>query len=277
MRPGRAATADLEVSPGQRQPHLVAVRAVVSPVLPGRTGAGFRERYTAAGYIKNLLVGYPYHFIPLLLLMYAASPLLVSVGKKHGRLLITAIGAYQLLLLSLVRADVTALKPLEVLVPLVVGRTMADWAVYFPLGLVYALNMRATLPRLEKVKWLLTGATVVLFALGALHWTHVIRLPLASYLSPVPLVLILPVLDRQSIPFVDALENIGKRSYGLYLTHLITLDLVLVAIAGFGRGLFRYPAALLPALFAVALLLPLFVMNSLARSRARVLYRYVMG
>jgi peptidoglycan/LPS O-acetylase OafA/YrhL len=101
--------------------------------------------------------------------------------------------------------------------------------------------------------------------------------PLAADLAPLALVLLLPVIDRRSIPLVGTLEGIGKRSYALYLTHLLVLDLMLWSIGTMGRGLFDYQVALLPILFLAALLVPLLLMNSLARSPARMIYHYVFG
>lgn len=236
----------------------------------------FGERYTTQGYLKNILVGYPFHFIPLLLLFYILSPLLVYLCRRHEFIVIGCILAGQLFLLTLLHTSILP-RSMTVLVPPVVGRTLADWAVYFPLGLVYGLYMKTALPRLHRTRLLMAAATIVLFVLGALHWTRIIRLPMAGYLSPLPLVLLLPVIERRSIPMVDLLERVGKRSYGLYLTHLLVLDLTLLALATFVPAVFAYQLALLPVLFLVALQLPLLLMNALARSRARVIYRYILG
>ena len=81
----------------------------------------------------------------------------------------------------------------------------------------------------------------------------------------------------QSIPLVRLLERIGKRSYGLYLTHLIVLDLTLLCIGTLWPMLFKYQLALLPLLFLIALAIPMFLMQQLAASRLRSIYRYVLG
>jgi len=79
------------------------------------------------------------------------------------------------------------------------------------------------------------------------------------------MVMILPVIERNAIPWVNRLESVGKRSYGLYLTNLIVLDLMLFGIGRFIPGFRQYPIAQLPVLYFFALLVPLLAMNATAR------------
>jgi len=236
----------------------------------------FGESYTLAGYLKNLLVGYPYHFIPLLLVFYLLAPLLVRLGKRHGPLLIGAIGAYQLLLLCLLHTELLPDR-LDILIPPGLSGTLADWAVYFPLGLIYGLHMRSMVPHLRKLRLPLVAATVLFFILGSLHYNGIISFPVAGSLAALAFVMLLPTIDRTSIPLVATLEGIGKRSYGLYLTHLIVLDLVLLGIGTFVPGLFHYRLALLPVLFVITLQVPMVAMKAMARSPLRSVYRYLFG
>lgn len=236
----------------------------------------FGERYSPAGYAKNLLVGYPFHFIPMLVLFYVLSPLLLRIGSRYGAVLIAVVAAYQMYLLGVLH---TAWVPqsLHVLFPPVVGRTLAVWAVYFPLGLLYGMHMRKLLPLLKRWKAVLALVAVLLFALGILHRAHEVRQLVAGFWSPIACVLLLPTIERRSIPRVDWLERIGKRSYGLYLTHLLVLDLVLWGIGAALTGLLAYRVLLLPFLLLTALIVPLVGMEALARSPARAVYRYILG
>lgn len=236
----------------------------------------FGERYSPAGYAKNLLVGYPFHFIPMLVLFYLLSPLLLRIGSRYGAALIALVAAYQMYLLGVLHTDWVP-RSLHVLFPPVVGRTLASWAVYFPLGLLYGMHMQRLLPLLKRWKTILALVTVFLFALGALHRAHEVRHLVAGFWGPVACVLLLPTIERRSIPGVALLERIGKRSYGLYLTHLLALDLALWAIGAVLTGLLAYRLVLFPALFLTALIVPLAGMEALARSRARAVYRYLLG
>ena len=88
---------------------------------------------------------------------------------------------------------------------------------------------------------------------------------------------VLPVVQRKSIPIVSRLETVGKHSYGLYLTHLIVMNLVVFTL-GLAHLQFRaFPALLFPLLIAAGLFVPLFVMSNLHLGRTRKVYRYVFG
>ena len=76
----------------------------------------------------------------------------------------------------------------------------------------------------------LVAATILLFGAGLLDVAGWLEVPWARYLCPVPLMFILPTIERKAIPAVGQLETVGKRSYGLYLTHLIVMNLVLIAL-----------------------------------------------
>lgn len=239
------------------------------------------QTFSFAGYLKNLATGYPFHFIPLLILFYLASPVLIPAARRHPWLLLGAIGGYQLLLIAIRQPEVLSINlpaPARWLNPPVVGGTFADWGVYFPLGTVFSLHAATLRPRLKQMKWFFVFATMALFVLGMLHATDAVDAPWARYFVPLPLIFIVPVVQRGSIPAVQQLEKVGKRSYGLYLTHLIVLDLSVLAIEQFARQLFAYQYLLLPLLFAVGLVIPLLVMSDMAqRKPTRKVYRYVFG
>ena len=236
--------------------------------------------YSLTGYLKNLVVGFPFHFIPLLMFYYIISPVLVILGRRLSWLLIGGIALYQLLLIWLQNPAVFPAAPaqLQLLVPPVIGSTMADWAIYFPMGLVYNLQAANTLPWLKRYRWVLILLTVLTFTAGLLDGLGVLTVPIARFITPFFLILALPTVQRSEIPLVKFFENIGKRSYGLYLTHLIVLDTTLLVIRSIFPGFIQLYVLLLPILFVVALGVPLWVMRKFAANpRTRNAYRFVFG
>jgi peptidoglycan/LPS O-acetylase OafA/YrhL len=242
-----------------------------------------QQSQSLLGYIKSLLVGFPYHFVPLLLFYYIISPLLVIVGKRFGWLLLLGIGLYQLFLMA-------AVKPMEAfgihnlpgwtwyLTPPVLRTTMADWAIYFPMGLIFSMHNAALKPQLQRWMWASLTAVALFFLLGIFNAFGIVAAPWARFLAPVPLMFLLPIINRNSIPAVSRFEQVGRRSYGIYLIHFIVLDWVLFAIHRLWPGLFGYPILIYPMLFVVALFVPLLVMEWVAkRPSTRKLYRYVFG
>lgn len=238
------------------------------------------EVYSPFGYVKNLLVGYPFHFIPLLLFFYAISPLLAPVSRRYGLPLVLLVGLYQAVLISIEFPGTFGIYPpqwAEFLSPPVLGHTLALWAIYFPLGMVVSLNLTKAKPHLRRAIWFLIPFTLVFYLLDVLHTANFLDMPAAVHVYPLTVVLIAPLVNRNSIPRVKELEIVGKSTYGLYLTHLIVIDLSLMAIFAVLPALLSFPIPMVIVLFALASAIPLATMNFVATGRTRVAYRYVFG
>ncbi len=238
------------------------------------------EVYSVPGYIKLLIVGYPYNFVPLLVFWLVLAPILVQLARRFSSVLIAIIVVYQLALLNLEYPGVlgfTFPNWAHLLKLPVLHYTLAVWGIYFPLGLIYSLNAKNITPWLQKNKVVLWAITGVFFVVGCLSIVEILKFQLAEYIYPVTFVLLLPTIKRDVIPWVRRLEEVGKHSYGLYLIHLIILDLALVAVRAVLPNLLNYRIWLMPPLFILALVVPIAIMSRVARSPARVVYRYAFG
>jgi peptidoglycan/LPS O-acetylase OafA/YrhL len=238
------------------------------------------QGFTILGYVKNLLVGYPFNFIPLLVFFYLLSPLLVRLGKRFGAVVVVVFGLYQLVLINVLNPNLLGIKfPdwMQVFVPRVVSTTLAEWAIYFPLGIVYSLHSKSLIPWLRKASWLFIAATIGLFVLHILDIASILHIPLVGTLAPLPLIGLIPLIKRDSIPMFQQLEWVGRMSYGLYLTNLITVDATIWLIQITLPKLLAYQIVLEPLLFAIALGVPLLLMWGLSRLPIRAAYRYVFG
>ncbi len=239
------------------------------------------EQYSAPGYLKNLLVGYPFHFVPLLVFYYVLSPFLARLGRSlSGLVLLILIGIYQLILLNLLNPGLLGFSfpsGFNWLAVPVLRTTLADWGIYFPLGLYYGLNARRIQPWLMKFRWLFASLTVLLYVLGLLNAFSVVNAPLARFLCPVTLIGTLPVVKRESIPALRFLERVGRRTYGVYLTHLILLNLLLALLFWLLPEVFQFAILVSLAFFLAGSFLPLLLMEFTARSPAKPAYRYLFG
>jgi surface polysaccharide O-acyltransferase-like enzyme len=241
------------------------------------------ERYAITGYVKNLLVGYPYHFVPLLIFWYVAAPLVVRFGRRHGVLLLAAIGLYQIFLLGMRDPAMFGVAHLpdwlRFFRPPVLFRSMSDWAIYFPLGLVLSMHDAALKPRLIRLRWLAVAATAVLFVLGILDAFGMMVAPWARFAAPVPLMFVLPTIDRRWVPSVRHFELLGKRSYGVYLSHFVFINLIVFLVVKSRLGLGGHAALLLfPVFFVLALGSALLLMEGMTKATpARRVYRYMFG
>ncbi|OGO06375.1 MAG: hypothetical protein A2Y73_07890 [Chloroflexi bacterium RBG_13_56_8] len=238
------------------------------------------ESYTLAEYAKNLLVGYPFHFVPILALNYLLSPFLARALRRRPYLLVGAIAAYQGFLLIVRDPGIVGFSfPnwVNYLVPPVFGNPLAEWGVYFPLGLAYGLHAERMQSWLFQYRKLFLLATVASFLVVIPPLRSVLNWPWMAYVCPVLFLLYAPSIKRNAIPLVRQLEVVGRKSYGLYLVHLIALDLVFLLLQSLVPDLLGWQAILQPLLFLLALGIPLLLMSGLASRPTRSIYRFLFG
>lgn len=241
----------------------------------------YQQTFTLFGYIKNIIVGYPYHFIPLLLLYYVLSPIIIWIINRIGPFIpLALIAAYQIMLINLLNPGSLGFEfPtwMGILKPPIVAQTMADWSIYFPLGMVYTLRSKTWTPWLEKFRNLLVVLTIAFFILTVFDATGQINLYIARYLTPFTFALAAATWSRNSIPYVKFFENQGKRAYGIYLIHFIAVNLFILALATWLPAVYQYILILVPIVFLFGLLIPNLLMNLGSRSTFRSVYRYIFG
>ena len=197
-------------------------------------------------YGRHLLVGYPFHFVPLLVFFYLISPIIVPIAKRFGWILVIGFLIYQLFLLNIKYPDALGFQfPgwANIFVIPILGGTMADWGVCFPIGVFFGMNMQKFRPWLSKYKWVFFGGAVASFLVALLDAQKIISAPLARFIGPILFLFVIPVIQRNSIPGVRRFEDVGKRSYGVYLTHLIVLDTIFLIVS-----------KLLPSCFSIFLI-----------------------
>lgn len=242
---------------------------------------GHQQVFSPVEYLKHLLVGYPFNFVPLIIFFIAIAPIMLWLTNRIGWLtVLLLVAVYQMLLILIVfpgSHNVSLPAWTAWLAPPVLSLTLADWGIYFPLGMLYALNMKTMTPWLERLRWPLLAMASGGFIATVLHGMGVWNAPLVRHIFPLAVVLLLPLIPRQAIPKVRWLENIGKYAYGLYLTHLIVIDILLLLAAALWPAALQSMLLLVPLLFLAGLYLPLVLMTLIARSRVRNLYRTLFG
>jgi peptidoglycan/LPS O-acetylase OafA/YrhL len=238
------------------------------------------ERYSLAGYLKNYIVGYPYHFVPLLLFFYTISPILAYWAKRYGSAVVVAFALYQIVLVIVkYPAEFGLILPswAEYLSPPILGYTLAMWGVYFPLGMVVALDGQRWRPWLERCRWPLVVLTLAFFVIDILNMLLPVHIWMAVYIYPLTFVLLAPQIKRQWIPAVGEFEYIGKRSYGVYFTHLLVMNLLFLGVQHWAPWLIESPLLVVSVVFLLAIGIPLLVMHLFSAMPSRMAYRYVFG
>jgi peptidoglycan/LPS O-acetylase OafA/YrhL len=212
-------------------------------------------------YIKNLLVGYPFNFVPILVAWYIISPIISRSSKPFAMVLIIGIGIYQIILINLLTPGILGIifpEWMNILIPKVLGTPIAQWGLFFPLGLFISLYSESIIPWIKKFKFLFIGLTITLFGISIASSLSLLMAPwwisLACPLSFMPL---LPLIRRKQIPFFHFMEKIGVNSYGIYLTNLIILEVCLFLIKLIMPWLLNLTIILLLVLFTITLSIPL--------------------
>lgn len=237
--------------------------------------------YSITGIIKNLLVGYPFHFVPLIVFFILISPFLLKVAQRIGwGWVIGVIVLYQLFLIftidsHLYRLDLPGWT--NYLVVPVLSRTLADWGIYFPLGMYLTLNTKVVSPILDKSKWVFGILFVVFFALAGAHALGLIRFTFTRHLYPLMFVLLAPSLKREWIPARKFFESIGKYAYGIYLIHLVFISLFLLVLRAILPWLLGQPYLLYLLIFLGALFIPLYLIKLVTHSKIAKISPYLFG
>lgn len=238
------------------------------------------DRFSLLEYGKNLLVGYPFSFVPILIFFYLISPFLVRISLRSPWLVLMAIGVYQLLTANVLRPGLLgfALPDWAFSLTLPALRVpMAIWGIFFPLGVVYGLHSKNWLPQLKRMKWLLILSAAATYSLAAMHELTLLRIPMAGLLCPVFVILAFPLIERNAIPGVEQLEQLGRSAYGLYLTNLIFISLALVFIEALARSLMGAMLLLVPIVITIAIAAPLILIKAIESSPRPIARRYVFG
>jgi peptidoglycan/LPS O-acetylase OafA/YrhL len=238
------------------------------------------EAYTVLEYVKFLLVGYPFNFVPLLVLFYLASPLLIRVAQRWPSVVLIGIGLYQLFLAFVQLPGllgVTLPAWAVYLTPPGLRLTMALWGIFFPLGLVFSLHEGAAKSLVQRGWIALAVASLGLYLLATLDVLGLIVAPLAGVVLPVAVIPLMVLVRREVIPAATSLEHLGRNAYALYLTNLLLISLVLAGALALAPLLYLVPILLAALAGAVAIALPTMAAAALARSPRPRLRLYVFG
>lgn len=236
-------------------------------------------RYDLFGYIKNLLVGFPYHFVPLIVFYYLVSPWVFALIRRFGFWLVAAVGIYQLFLTNIVypgSLGFTFPGWAQVLAPPVLAKTFADWGLFIPLGIFYSLRSTELKPKIERWFALSLVLAVALYLMAALTYLGVIAFHSAPIFASVAFIGAAICLPREKIPFARSLEKIGARAYPIYLSNLIVINLLLAGMGAVFPWAAGQPLLFTPLYFVLALFIPLSIINWIEKSpnlrKARVVF-----
>ena len=238
------------------------------------------ETYSLFGYIKNLLVGYPYNFVPILVFFILLSPILAWFSKKFPLITIALFLIYQIILLNIQLPGVLGFafpNWMVIVSPPILGLPLTLWAVFYGFGMVYIQYSEKYKKIFGSVIIPIGLFSLALYVVAVSREIGLIQFQLAEWLLPILTMLLLPFIKRNSIPFVRFFEGLGKRSYGIYFMNLIIIKLLVFLFANIFPTIFQVETLLVIILSIFTYFFTTFLIEKLEKSSARKYYRYIFG
>lgn len=238
------------------------------------------DQYSVVGYLRNLVVGYPFNFVPILVFFYFLGPILVRIGEGRPWLVLLGALVYQAICAGVLKPGLVGFKLPDWAYFLTIPgirQSMAIWGLFFPVGVVFSLHR-------SRMSAVLKRALVPVCLLTALFYTMVLAdeltsssLPIGGWLFPIAGIFLVPLIPRESIPWVSWLEWLGKMAYGLYLTNLTIITLAITFLSSWLPFLFQILVVLVAILIAVTIGVNAGLFEIISRSPAPKLRRYFFG
>jgi surface polysaccharide O-acyltransferase-like enzyme len=229
------------------------------------------------------------YFVPLLVQFYLLSPLLVRLAKKNWKLLLVAaaliqLGVQLLAYPSFLGLDLPNAAALTRLLPKWFFPTKLLW---FTLGIIIGFHLDQFKPFLQRFRWVFLAVALVAIPLGVIEWELYFHLSgqewlahhetlLDSIYGLAALLSFLAFVDVK-LPLPKTVENLGSRSYGIYLTHAIFILYAAKGIYQLAPQLLAYQIVLQPLLLLVGFGGPLAMMYVVERTSLRRFYKYIFG
>lgn len=253
--------------------------------------------FTPLEYVAMLVLGKAdggsYFFVPLLCQFYLLSPILVPLARSRPKQLLFVAGFIQaatfgLQYLKIFSAAVAEL-PLVSWVGLInYQAAFFSWTIYFTLGLVFGFHGERIKQRLAQWKWHLIGlmivaATASMFEAEIIYWTtghdnRYVPFTISSILYSLAIILDYVAFDQIRIPASGMIQQIGSKSYGVYLVHLPMIEYAARVIRQVAPWILAYQVTVFaPLMLALGLGGPLLLMALTRKSPARKYYHYVFG
>jgi probable poly-beta-1,6-N-acetyl-D-glucosamine export protein len=246
-------------------------------------------RYTLSQFVYIIISGNatpPFYFVPLLIQLYLLSPLLVFLIKKNWKPVLFTAASIQLLILSL--------RYISIFFPQITGISGLTDNTFFPsylfwfvLGIVVGFNSAGFKAFLAKNQRILIFGTVFFFILGVLEWELIFHFSGQDWMAPQEtlidhlyafcLLFSFFAYEKAKLPFQKQITNIGAKSFGIYLSHMLALEFSARGTYHVFPAIMEYTIVFLALIVIVGLAIPLLLMEMVQQIPFRRYYSYVFG
>ncbi len=246
--------------------------------------------YSLGGYLRRILLGETtaaFYFVPLVIQLYLLAPYLVPLARSRWKPLLT--GSFVLM------AAVHIIRYFQIVnvpLPSIVDTFAAGWffpgnLFWFACGMVFNFHQPAVKPFLERFRWHFLAAAVIFYAAGVFEWETLLRLSGQSWITPketfidnffsMAFLLCFLSFGQATTQVTRLLENLGSRSFGIYLVHSLVLTVAARGIYHIAPKILGMQILFQPLLIACGIGIPLLLMEIVRRSPVRRFYSYLFG
>ncbi len=231
----------------------------------------------------------PFYYVPLLIQCFILSPFIVPLARNRWKLLLAVAFFIQILLavlhyLSFLKVEVSGQ---EQFFDILRNSHILELIIWFIIGVIAGFHV----PRLKQLvanfKWLFLVLIILTFIISLIEWEILRELSGEPWIAPqstlfykfFALSLLLGYLALENfVPlYSHQISEIGVKSYGIYLVHLLALEYTARMIYHITPWLLAYELLFLPILVVMGVGIPLLLMRVIKWSAARPFYIYLFG
>ncbi len=250
------------------------------------------QNYTLAHLLQELIFGKaapPYYYVPLIIQLYLLAPFLIKGFKSRPWLIVLITAGLQLSIqtlkyLNLLGVEFAAAKPVSILT--------ASWffpghIFWFVFGIIIKFNLATIKSWLTRFKWIWLSAFILLIPIGMWEWEAILQHSAQDWLAPQPTILdelyslmfllCFLAFDRFPISPSKPINEIGTKSYGIYLIHSPVLEYASRGIYHLAPWILGLQFLYQPILVALGIGIPFLMMKIVERTPARRFYTYLFG
>lgn len=251
-----------------------------------------RTRFSPLGLARMVLTGGSnpaYYFIPLLIQFYIVSPILVQMVKKAlvPTLIITALIQIVVYLVQYpvsIGTDNPIILTMDGLFPKWFFLMRIFW---FTAGIAAGFHLNNLKTALAPYRMYFLVAWILLGIIGFFEWERIVLLSGKPWIETretlvdalYGCVFILLFVSSVDLSFIKnkLLEDLGSKSFGIYLVHSPVMEIVSRASYHLAPWILANQMLLQPLLIISGLGIPLLMMYIVSKSPARPIYSYLFG